>query len=150
MSESDVHRNIVSATVQAIQCRWPEMRMTMDIAQAPGDEIPPIINGHRPDIMGQHTGPKPCFLIAEVKTNNDIDKSHTRDQVNAFLQYLNDRSTGQGVFIFAVNGTVAHEARHFLQWVCHSYMSSHVGVMLFDSLDFWTLDPFGKVMWHLC
>ena len=149
MSESDAHRHIVATTARAIQDRWPGMRLTLDHAQAPGDEVPFFINGRRPDIFGLRTDAEICSLIAEIKTRNDVHNSHTRDQIIAFLQYLNDRTTGQGVFVFAVNNAIAHEARRFLQWTGSPYVGAHVKIMLFDGLDFWTLNLSGGIMWHL-
>ncbi|MCY4148472.1 MAG: hypothetical protein OXF73_03790 [Gammaproteobacteria bacterium] len=150
MSESNIHRHLISKTAQSIQHRWPEARLTLDISQAPGDEVPFLINDHRPDIIGQHLDPALPFLIAEIKTSFDINKSHTCSQINAFLQYLNDRTISNGVFIFAVEGTVAPKAQHFLYWACHSSLAPHVEIMLFDGLDFWTLNYSGERTWRLC
>ena len=51
----------------------------MDLQQTPGDPVPPLIGGYRPDIIARTPASGPDLLIAEAKTNHDIDKpTHTR------------------------------------------------------------------------
>jgi len=125
------------------------MRLTLDTARVPGDEVPDLINGHRPDIVGLCTDPDVCFVVAEAKTNGDINNNHTRKQVAAFLQHLNGITTGRAVFILAVNGEVANQGRDFLRFTGPPQAARHVEVALFDGLDVWTLETPGSGMWHL-
>ena len=50
MSESDEHRMLVLKMVEHIQIEYPLIRLEKDIQARPGDSIPPVINGHRPDV----------------------------------------------------------------------------------------------------
>lgn len=149
MSQSDMHRRMVVNAATAIRQQHPKMRLTLDIQDAPGDPVPSSVNGHRPDIAGLSTGA--CFrvLIAEAKTDGDIDNSHTRRQVDAYLRHLDTIKSGTGIFIMAVNGEAADIARGLLKFHCRARVSSCLQVKVFDGLDFWTLGPQGGEPWHL-
>ena len=127
----------------------PEMRLTLDFQDTPGDPVPSLINGYRPDIIGLCTGACYRLVIAEAKTDGDINKPHTRSQVDAFLQHLDAMKSGIGTFILAVNGQAADTARGFLWFNCHDRVSTRLQVKVFDGLDFWTLDPPRGEPWHL-
>ena len=147
MSQSDVHRRLVTAAAGAIQKRHPTVRVTTDLLEEPGDPTPPIVGGYRPDIVARCAA---CLLvIAEAKTDGDIDNHHTRSQINAFLSHLRAMPSGSGIFILVVNGHMAATARTVLRFVCRHYVSSRLHIKLFDGLDFWTLGPIGAPLWHL-
>lgn len=149
MSQSDAHRELVIATAQAIQQRHPTIRVTTDLLRAPGDPIPPLIRGHRPDIIAQSRPACLELVIAEAKTDGDIDNRHTRSQIGAFVDHLIAMPSGTGTFILAVNGQVADNARTFLRFCCRQRVSSRLHIKLFDGLDFWTLGPLGAPLWRL-
>lgn len=150
MSQSNAHRQLVIATARAIQQRHPNLCVTMDLLGAPGDPIPPNIGGHRPDIIARCTTGCRQIVIAEAKTDYDIDNQHTRRQIHTFVEYLDAMTTSTGSFILAVNGNVAASARTVLRFSCHQHVSSRLHIKLFDGLDFWTLNPRGASLWHLC
>ena len=150
MSQSDTHRRLVIATAKALERRHPAVRITTDLLDAPGAPIPPLIGGHRPDIVACCDTVCLQFFIAEAKTNGDIDNLHTRSQISAFVNYLGALASGSGVFILAVNGQVADRARTVLRFACRQHISSRLHIRLFDGLDFWALGPFGAQLWHLC
>lgn len=149
MSQSDTHRRLVVATAKAIQQRHPAVRVTTDLLGAPGDPIPPLIGGHRPDIVACCDEAVSSFFIAEAKTDGDIDNHHTWSQISAFVNYLGALASGTGVFILAVNGHVADTARTVLRFACRKHISSKLHIKLFDGLDFWTLGSFGAPLWRL-
>lgn len=134
---------------KAIRQHHPKMCLTLDIQDAPGDPVPPFINGHRPDIRGWSIGACFCALIAEAKTDGDIDNNHTRSQVDAYLRYLDTIKSGIGIFILAVNGEAADTARGLLKFHCRAQVSSCLQVEVFDGLDFWALGPLGGELWRL-
>ena len=125
------------------------MLLTTDLADAPGDPVPPLIGGHRPDIFARCSAACLHCLIAEAKTDGDIDKPHTRRQVSAFLNHLEALAPSIGTFILAVNGNVAGIARNLLHFDCRGRTSSQLRVELFDGLDFWTLGQQGAPLWRL-
>lgn len=125
------------------------MHVTTDLLDAPGDPLPPLIGGHRPDIIARCVTAGFQFVIAEAKTDGDINNQHTQNQIDAFVDYLDTMKTGTGIFILAVNGHVADSARTVLHFACRQRVSSRLHIKLFDGLDFWTLGPFGAPLWRL-
>ena len=125
------------------------MHITTDLLDAPGDPVPPRIDGHRPDIMARCTAAGLQFIIAEAKTDGDIDNRHTRSQIGAFMDHLDAMTTGTGTLILAVNGQVADSARTVLRFACRQRVTSRLHIKLFDGLDFWTLGPPGAPLWRL-
>lgn len=149
MSQSDAHRRLVVSTAQAIQRCHPTMRITTDHQDIPGDPVPPCIGNHRPDIFARCTTTYVDLVIAEAKTNGDIDNQHTWSQIEAFVGHLDSMKAGTGTFILAVNGQVASLARTILGFSCRQRVSSRLHIKLFDGHDFWTLDPLGVSLWRL-
>lgn len=125
------------------------MHITTDLPDAPGDPVPPLIGGYRPDIIARCTAACLQLVIAEAKTDGDIDNQHTRSQIGAFVDHLDAMTTGTGIFILAVNGHVAISARTVLRFACRQRVSSRLHIKLFDGLDFWTLGSLGAPLWRL-
>lgn len=149
MSQSDVHRRLVIATAKAMRRRHPTVRLMTDLLEAPGDPVPPLIGGHRPDIVACCDEVYQHLFIAEAKTDGDIDNRHTWSQIRAFVNHLDALPSGTGIFILAVNGQVADTARTVLRFTCRQQVSSRLRIKLFDGLDFWALGPFGAPLWRL-
>ena len=152
MSQSDTHRQLVEATATAIRRHHPKVQVTTDILEIPGGPIPPLIGGHRPDIIARCDEARLSF-IAEAKTDGDIDNRHTWSQVSTFVNHLSASAVGTGVFILAVNGHVAETGRTVLRFACRQHVTSQLHVKLFDGLDFWALGargPLGGPLWRLC
>lgn len=149
MSQSDAHRQLVVATATAIQRHHPMIQITTDLLPAPGATVPPLIGGHRPDIVASCHEGYPRFIIAEAKTDGDVDNRHTWSQVSAFVNHLEALTAGSGVFILAVNGHVADTARTVLRFACRRHVSTRLRIKLFDGLDFWSLGSFGEPLWRL-
>ena len=149
MSQSNAHRQIVVATARAIQQRHPDILVRADLQESPGDPIPPIIGGYRPDIIARYARVCPDLLIAEAKTDRDVDNQHTLEQIDAFINHLDTLQFGVGTFILAVDGRVADLARTVLRFACRQRVSPRLRVNLFDGLDFWILGPLGAPQWRL-
>lgn len=149
MSQSSEHEQLVIAAGNAITHRHPNLIVEVDRQVSPGDPIPPLMGGFRPDIIARSRPPDPSVFIAEAKTDGDIDNAHTLDQIAAYLDHLEARSSGTGTFILAVHGKVAHVARNVLRFACRDRVSPRLHVHLFDELDFWNLGSQGEPLWHL-
>ena len=150
MSQSDAHRALVLTTARAIAQRHRAIRVLSDIQKNPGDPVPPLICGYRPDIFARSELTDRHLFIAEAKTAHDIDNQHTLDQIAAFLCHLDTQPLGVGTFILAVDGRVADLARTVLRFTCRPRVSPRLRVNLFDGLDFWNLGPQGAQPWRLC
>ncbi len=149
MSQSESHRRLVIDTAQAIQRRHPSMQITTDLQADPGDPVPPLIGGYKPDIIGHHFTDSIQTIIAEAKTDGDIENRHTRFQIAAFVNHLDSMVKGTGTFILAVNGQGADTARTVLKFNCRQYVSARLHIKLFDGLDFWALGPPRGLLWRL-
>lgn len=149
MSQSDAHRDLVLMTAHAIRQRDPGLRIITDLSTAPGDPVPPQIRGYRPDIVARCQTQPPKLLIAEAKTDGDVNNLHTRQQIEAFVSHLAAMPLGDGTFVLAVSGRVADTARAVLRFACRDRVSCRLQVTLFDGLDFWTLGPPGAPSWRL-
>ena len=149
MSQSDAHRDLVLMTARAIRHRDPGLRITTDLSTAPGDPVPPQIRGYRPDILARRYTHPPKLVIAEAKTDGDVDNRHTRQQIEAFVGHLAAVPRGDCTFVLAVSGRVADTARAVLRFACRDRVSCRLRVALFDGLDFWTLGPSGAPSWRL-
>lgn len=141
MPESDEHRELVHGALQAIQQRFPELELISDLQAKPGDSVPPLINGFRPDVFGHaDAGSSPfVWLIAEAKTHNDLDNSHTTRQLSAFINYLEHKKE-QGLFVLSVSGSGAGRAKTVLRFKHLAEGVESTQLAIFDTLDFWYLE----------
>ena len=149
MSQSDTHRELVLSTAHAIRQRHPNVLIQTDLQKSPGDPIPPLIGGYRPDIIGRCAPACPDLFIAEAKTDSDLERQHSLNQIDAFVGHLRTLRRGVGTFILTVDGGIADRARTVLRFTCHQHVSSRLCVHLFDGLDFWGLYPLGVPQWRL-
>ena len=56
--------------------------------------IPPAIQGHRPDLFAVSKVNFDQCLIGEVKTTDDLEKYRTESQLRSFVRYLMDVDCG--------------------------------------------------------
>ncbi len=146
MSQSKAHRDLIEGTVDVLSSRYTNISMLIDLQQKPGDEVPPKIGRFRPDVYA--TRKREHFIvIAEAKTDGDIDNQHTHDQVISFIKYLNQSETS--LFILAVTGYGADRARTFLRFIREELQVVSAEIEVFDGCDFWRLDSKEGVNWHL-
>ena len=147
MSQSDLHKRLVVQVADKIKTRYPEISIVTDIQQAPNDTVPPMIKGFRPDVYAtMPTGSIPV-VIAEAKTDFDIENKHTEQQVSAFIDYLEQMP--KGVFIMAVTGHMANRSKTFLRFFRQANPAIRTTLSVFDSHDLWTLAPMPSPIWHL-
>ena len=146
MSQSEVHKNLVKGVMKALENRYPGISITADLQQNPGDEVPPTIDGFRPDVYANWKRGN-LSIIAEAKTDNDIDNQHAWDQATSFINYLNHKKTS--LFILAVTGQGADLAKTFLRFVSMEFKDVGTKIKIFDSHDFWLLDSKEGLNWHL-
>ena len=148
MPESDEHRELVHGALKAIRQRFPEMELISDLQTTPGASVPSLINGFRPDLYGHdRSGTSPFVrLVAEAKTDSDLDNNHTDKQLSAFINYLERK--GQGLFILSVSGSGAGHAKTVLRFKHLAEGVANTQLAIFDSLDFWYFERSGY-RWRL-
>lgn len=147
MSQSDLHRELVIQIATELELRYPKISITTDIQQKPGDSVPPMISNFRPDVYANLPTNPPTIIIAEAKTDNDIDNQHTRNQITAFINYFERQVSGS--FILSVTGCGADRAKTLLRFLCQDIRPTNTDVFVYDGCDFWSLDSISGVMWHL-
>lgn len=147
MSQSDLHRLLVVGVLEALEARYPEVPFEVDLQRNPGDPVPPIIAGFRPDVYAAAGTPAGPVVIAEAKTDSDLDTKHTYDQVVSFVAYLEQRDNAR--FILSVTGCGADRAKTLLRFVRQELQVTRTSISLYDTYDFWCIDRVGGKMWHL-
>ena len=145
MSESETHRALIRQTVARVAERYPDAVLCVDLQQAPGDEVPPLIENFRPDAYGKIPKMRVSIII-EAKIDND--QRHTHDQATAYLRHL-ERQNTKGYFIFAVLGTGADRAKTMLRFLSMELNIHNTTIEIFDGNDFWQFSSDGGVTWHL-
>lgn len=146
MSQSDKHRTLVLETVKALEIRYPQVSLISDLQTVPGDPVPPVIDGFRPDVYG-HTISEGLTIIAEAKTDGDINNNHTRQQVISLINYLERKKNG--LFILSVTGRRADFAKTLMRFIFLDTEATCTQIMVFDTLDFWRLTVDNGFQWHL-
>ena len=146
MSQSDLHRHLVIQVVKALEARFPSMSFITDVQQKPGDKVPPLIDGFRPDVYASEAFSS-SIIIAEAKTDGDLNNEHTNNQIVAFVNYLERRR--DGFFVLSVTGCGADRARTLLRFACQLTHVNSTAIAVFDGCDFWSLDSSDGATWHL-
>ena len=141
MSESEEHRALVRAVEEMLGSMYPGASIVVDIQSQPGSCLPPTIDGFRPDVLVRGEVQK---AIAEAKTDGDLDREHTYEQLTSFVTHLED-SQG-GLLVLSVAGRPADRAKTVLRFIHLQIGPSRTRVAVFDQCDLWMLQPDG-VTW---
>jgi hypothetical protein len=100
--ESSQHLRFVATLVNYIEQRYKSLETMVVLSDLPstvGGSRPPRIGGFAPDVYAADV-PATITIIGEAKTKADLVTPHSRQQIEAFLDYL--RYQKAGVFILAV------------------------------------------------
>ena len=143
MSESEEHRTLVLNVKELLSALYPGESPIIDIQRAPGYPVPSKIGAFRPDVFIRS---ERAMVIAEAKTDKDLGRRHTYDQVASFITYL-ERSAG-GLFVLSVTGRQADFAKTVLRFAYRDFTPSRTTLAVFDGYDMWSLLPDGS-MWKL-
>ncbi len=146
MSQSETHRKLVTQVEKALEARYPRLSIVTDVQQAPSDAVPPLIGGYRPDVYARKILSNE-IVIAEAKTDRDIDRTHTHNQIVSFLTYLERK--GNGLFVLSATGHGANHAKTLLRFIYRDMPVKSTDIAVFDGYDFWLLNPTGGMGWHL-
>lgn len=146
MSQSDQHSHLVIQVVKALETRFPLMSFIADVQQKPGGPVPPLIDGFRPDVYASEDSNR-SIVIAEAKTDGDLNNRHTHKQIECFLNYLERRKNG--FFVLSVTGCRADSARTLLRFIRQVTHVTSTAITVFDGCDFWLLDSSNGATWDL-
>lgn len=93
MSESSQHIRLVEALTEHIKDHYlsgDSGRICIDRPGNNAQNLPPLINGYRPDLFVNNM---PSFsIIGEAKTSWDIERPHTQEQLTAFMRYCSGQA----------------------------------------------------------
>lgn len=146
MSQSDTHRSLIMRVAEDLQSRYPGISIITDAQQNPGDEVPPIIDGFRPDVYAVLPTEERSIIIAEAKTDGDLQNQHTDNQLAAFLNYIERKR--RGCLILSVTGRGADRAKTLLRFVYQYNQVEHTALAVYDGCDLWKLRASG-IIWDL-
>ena len=138
MSQSENHKMLIIDIVNSLEIRFPSRYFITDLQYNLGERRPPSINGYIPDVYAGVVEPNDSILIAEAKTDGDIENQHTIKQLKAFLEYLEARKSG--FFALSVSGNKANRAKVFLNFLRLDMRLEYTDLCVYDSLDFWDLN----------
>lgn len=147
MSQSNIHVDLIMQIVVKLESHYPKIKLVADIQEKPGDPVPPLIGGFRPDVYAQLSSESPTVIIAEAKTDNDLETNHTYNQLKAFIGHIEQKRNSK--FILSVTGCAADRARTLLRLLSLDISTEHAILLVFDSLDLWSLDKTSGETWHL-
>ena len=102
MSESPYHTKMVREMGAWLsqQHTGGNMSIFLDIPGTPPQQLPRIINNQRPDLFAMN--PTNGFVcLGEAETPTSLETSHSRRQIQAFLNYLSDKE--ESLFILATS-----------------------------------------------
>lgn len=146
MSESNEHRNLIISMSIHIALKFPGSIITTDIQDRPGDPIPDLIDGFRPDIYAEN-GDRKSYIVGEAKTAQDLENTHSNSQLCSFANYLEDKEIG--TLLLGISGEKADRAKTLLRFLYRELNITHTKFQIFDGLDFWTLNGKDENQWLL-
>ena len=105
-----------------------------------------MICGHRPDVYA-YEEVEHLYIIAEAKTDSDLDNLHTQRQLMSFISYLSDRE--KRLFILSVTGAKSDHGKTLLRFTHRLQAAKNVPLEIFDGHDFWSFNLQDETTWHL-
>ena len=126
---------------------FPDMMLSADLHDVPGQVSTPNIGGFKPDVFGRCSKTNRC-LVGEAKTTSHaLQSQHSERQMQSFLSFL-EAESGPMLFL-ASPGELAGLARSMLGFLQSQSGSVNTRMFVFDSLDIWELTQGGGYSWHL-
>ena len=146
LSQSELHRSMVQVLAMELTALLPNLTFIVDVQEMPGDAVPPLLGGFRPDVVGVGKGIQ-IEVVAEAKTNFDLESPRSHAQILAFLDYLGSQQ--KGLFVLSVTGGRADRAKTMLRFLYIHSPIANVEVTIYDGQDFWILEPKRCMKWRL-
>ena len=137
---------MVKVLADELSSLFPHLTFVSDVQQMPGDIVPPLIGGFRPDVVGCVEFPE-IAVIGEAKTDADLENPHSHAQIFAFLRVLENQQ--KGLFVLSVTGFKVNRAKTLLRFLYTHCQIVNATVSVYDGLDFWILESPRGIEWRL-
>ena len=134
MGETKEHSNLVEGMFNYVKKSFPYYRVSADIQNRTGDEIPLKIGGYRPDLFAYYEKDG-SHIIGEAKTSRDLESRHSIDQIKAFLNYLKTKNNSD--FMLSVPYESADRAKVVLKFIREELDLKEIKIIVFDQCDWW-------------
>ena len=132
MPESGIHADLVQALIRFAERKFDglaNIAVREDSVRPMRGERPPRIEGFVPDVFATNV-PTTITLIGEAKTQQDLERDHSRRQIFAFLSYLS--KTQQGIFVLCVPLSASATARRILSEINRSFPTADTQTVVLD------------------
>lgn len=143
MSESREHQELIINMFAYVNNKFPNYHITVDIQNYVGDDVPNLVNNHRPDLYATSVN-KDHYIIGEAKTQFDLSSKHSEKQITAFLNYLKSKINAD--FILSVPYCSSDRAKVMLYFLSIQLQIKTTKILIFDECDCWQLK---EGLWHL-
>ena len=134
MSESAVHLTLVERIVNWIKDDASGLEcalLLVDLPETLTGEKPPTIGGYNPDVFCANLD-RTHVLLGEAKTSADIERRHSRDQIAAYLSYLQLQQ--QGTLVIAVPWHAVNQMKSLVRALQRSTGANGVATVFLQQL----------------
>lgn len=104
-----------------------------DCTLIPKYEMPPILNGFRPDIFAISKD-NTAFLVGDAKTSTDVESNRTREQLTGFIEWLSSKE--MGYIVLGVPWVSKASAMSLLKFLLSSNSKMNITPVIIDC-SFW-------------
>lgn len=134
MPESFTHSCLVKKALKYIKdhslVRYPQL-IKVDSFNSDDRYLPPIVGGYRPDIYYQETLEEIC-VIGEAKTGPDLERSHSKSQISAFLEYC--KTWERSIFLLAVPWYYETRGKNLVRFIQKECRATDVKILVLPKL----------------
>lgn len=143
MSESREHQELIINISNYVKNKFSNYHISIDIQNYIGDDVPILINNHKPDLYANSLDKNHC-IIGEAKTSFDLNSRRSEKQIMAFLHYLRPKQNSD--FMLSVPYCSGDRAKTMLYFLSVQLQINTTNFLICDECDWWKLT--GK-SWHL-
>lgn len=134
MPESSIHNSLVIAMSDWIAkkyCDGDHGSILVDKPENTPDSKPPKIFGHMPDVYTKGCT-KFGLIVGEAKRGDDIERTHTEHQIEAYLKHC--KLVDDAVLVFAVPWYMTRCARSLIEMIKNRIDAHSVQIEVIEKL----------------
>lgn len=147
MAETALHRELIHNMYHWVSRNYPEYKIIIDLPLRPGDDVPPQIGKHRPDLLAEDK--KGCSaIIGEAKNGKYLSRRHTKVQIFDFLEWLSHKDFG--MFVLSIPHAFLDEGFYLLWLLWRESGYNKLTISLITEYECWlSMFKNGDNKWHL-